>query len=128
MTVEEAVVSTILANGTVNAITTRLHPQMLPQEPTYPAIVYSVISNMPDQTLQGPSGLAYARFRFDIIAETNGGAKALAAALKTALDGKSFTVSTYELRSIVALGDTDLYEDEIECHCVSSDFGVWHSA
>lgn len=59
----------------------------------YPAVVYSMISDSPDYTLFGDSGLSHARILFDCLASTsNGGyitAHNLALAVKAALSGYS---------------------------------------
>jgi len=56
----------------------RIYPSVLPQDPTYPAIVYTVASNTSEEHLGGSAGLSHARVRIDCYATTAAAATALA--------------------------------------------------
>ena len=126
-TIEKAIRSILVNNSTVKAITTRCYPGKIPQDPTYPLIVYYKVTGMRDHHLQGPSGLAHPRFQVEAWATTYDAAKTLANAIRTALDGYSGTVGTVDIRSILIESERDVYEDAVSCHRVIMDFYVWHS-
>jgi hypothetical protein len=126
-TIEKAIRSILIADTTVKAITTRCYPATLPQDPTYPLIVYYKVTGMRDHHLQGPSGLAHPRFQVEAWATTYDAAKALANAIREALDGYSGTQGTVRIGSILIESERDTYEDAVSCHRVIMDFYVWHS-
>jgi len=126
-TIEKAIRSILIADTTVKAITTRCYPGVIPQSPTYPLIVYYKVTGMRDHHLQGPSGLAHPRFQVEAWATTYDAAKALANAIREALDGYSGTQGTVVIGSILIESERDVYEDAVSCHRVIMDFFVWHS-
>lgn len=126
-TIEKAIRSILVANNTVKAITTRCYPATLPQDPTYPLILFSKVTGMRDHHLQGPSGLAHPRFQVEAWATTYDAAKALANAIRGALDGYKGTVGTVRIGSILSESERDVYEDAVSCHRTIMDFFVWHS-
>lgn len=68
-------------------IADRMFPDELPQAPTYPAAVYTVVSGPRDYTLDGPSGLVPFRVQFDLYGATASAAQALRSALIADLSG-----------------------------------------
>ena len=118
----------ILVNDvTVAALTTRCYPVKLPQDPTYPLILYTRITGIRDHVLSGPSGHAHPRFQIEAWAETYAAAKALAAAMREALDGYSGTVEGVDIGSCLIDSERDIYENEIEVYRVVQDWMIWHS-
>ena len=126
-TIEKAIRSFLFNDSTVKAITTRCYPGKIPQDPTYPLIVYYKVTGMRDHHLQGPSGLTHPRFQVEAWATTYAAAKALANAIREALDGYKGTVGTVVIGSILIESERDVYEDAVSCHRVIMDFFVWHS-
>jgi hypothetical protein len=61
----------------------RIYPEVLPQDPTYPAIVLDVPSNVSEGCLGGSAGLAHARVRIDCYALARATANALAEIIRT---------------------------------------------
>jgi hypothetical protein len=117
----------ILVNDTtVKAITTRCYPVKLPQNPTYPLILYTKISGMRDHHLTGPSGHAHPRFQIEAWAETYAGAKTLSEAIRGALDGYTGTASSTKISSCLLDSERDVYESEIEVYRVIQDYLIWH--
>jgi hypothetical protein len=68
-------------------IGTRLYPDLLPQNVTYPAIAYMLESELPEMVQQGPSGLRRAYYRFEIYGETIEDVDAIADAIENAMYG-----------------------------------------
>ena len=86
MTIEEGVVAYVLDQSAITAlIDTRIMPAPLRQDCEMPAISYQLISQRDDILHDGPKGLPDARVQFDCWADDYAGAKALAAAVKTAV-------------------------------------------
>lgn len=127
MSIEVAIRSTLIANNTIAALTTRCYPVMIPQDPTFPLILYTRITNQPDNLLNGVSGLAYSRFQIEAWGLTYASAKALANAIRGCLNAQKYTVGTVEIVSIVMQSEQDLYEEAVNCHRVIQDYTMWHT-
>jgi hypothetical protein len=125
--IEEAVRDIIRTNGGVSAITTRCFPVKVPQNPTFPFILYQKVTATRHQDLSGGSGLTQARFQIEAWAETYSRAKELANAIRDALDGYTGTSGTVKVWSILILSEFDMYEETIDCLRVIMDFSVWHT-
>ena len=125
-TIEKAIRSILIADTAVKAITTRCYPGKIPQDPTYPLIVYYKVTGMRDHHLQGPSRLAHPRFQVEAWALTYDAAKALANAIRGALDGYTGTQGTVAIGSILIESERDVYEDAVSCHRVIMDWFIWH--
>lgn len=78
----------LLANAPLAAlIGTRIYPLQLPQTPTLPAITQQVISDVYELAQYGTSGYPTARVQYDCWGATYLSARAVAAALRVAIDG-----------------------------------------
>lgn len=126
-TIEKAIRSILIADTAVKAITTRCYPAKIPQDPTYPLILFFKVTGMRDHHLQGPSGLAHPRFQVEAWATTYDAAKALANAIREALDGYAGTQGAVVIGSILMESERDTYEDAVSCHRIIMDFFAWHS-
>lgn len=98
---------------------TRIYPVALPQEPTYPAIVYTRTSGGQVNDLSGYAGLENPQIGIDVFAETYNAAKALAEKVHTVLN----TVTTFRA---TLTNDSDNFEAEINCYRVAMDFSCWN--
>ena len=124
-TVEEAIRAALIADNGVKAITTKVYPSVLPQTPTYPLILYFRIGGSSDVALGGATGKSHTRFQIEAWAETYSAAKALAAAIRIALNCKTFTVDSIYIGSIVIQSERDFYESDVGIYRVSIDFMIW---
>ena len=123
MNAEGAIRAAILASAPVAAMVgTRVYPMMLPQAPTFPAIVYQRISTVPDMLVEGP-GFAPIRMQLSMWATTFGGARTLADAVVTALHG----YHGGELRLSRLINLLDDYEPDTKLFRVIADFRVHHT-
>ena len=125
-TIEEAIHDILVANNTVKAITTRCYPSTLPQNPTYPLILYIKVTGMRVNDLGGPSGMAHPRFQIEAWAKTYSAAKALANAIRGCLNGYRGTSGTVRIGSFLIESERDFYESEVQCHRIIMDFMVLH--
>jgi hypothetical protein len=86
--VEEEIVSVVNADiDLTNIINGRIYPLILPQQPIYPAIVYTMISNNHEFSnhLSGEGQMKKYRFQFDCYHASYSGLKNLALKLRKAL-------------------------------------------
>jgi hypothetical protein len=74
-------------SGIAAAIVGRIYPGKLPQGEGRASIVYTLISDPGDYTMQGASGLAHPRFQIDAWAPTLDAATSLAILIKGRIDG-----------------------------------------
>ena len=127
MAVEEAIQTILAADVAVSAlIVARIYPSRLPDGATYPAIVYQRISGPRLHDLSGPSGYATPRIQLDLWAATYSEAKALAEAVREALDGYQGVVGAYRIGECLMDGETDLYEPGVVQHRIVQDYIVGH--
>ena len=105
----------ILADATVTGlVVARMSPMRLPQNPTFPALVYTQISGPRDRNLSGPSGRVVARFQIDCWAKTYLQAQSLADAVRARLDGYQGTMGATVVGSVALENETDDLEEEPE--------------
>ena len=124
--IEQAIRYILVNDATVKAITTRIYPSTLPQNPIYPLILYIRISGYRDYTLMGPSGMAHPRFQIEAWAETYAAAKSLANAIRVCLNGYRGTSGTVRIGSFLIQSERDFFESEVQCHQIIMDFIVLH--
>jgi hypothetical protein len=119
MSVETKLV-TLLAGtvGVSNLVGARIYPATLPQNPTLPAITYMRVTSGPVYSITGYSGLDNPHMQIDCWASTYSAAKALRAAVLTAIDGAT------TLKGVL-ISDQDMYEDDVMIYRVSMDFSLW---
>lgn len=87
MSLEVDLRAAILADAGVAALAgTRMHPNVLPQPPTLPALTYQVVSGTFGHTFQAADGLPAYRLQIDAWAERWLDARALADAVRAFLD------------------------------------------
>lgn len=88
MTLEEALYYHLVNTAGVAAlISTRVYPNVIPEDVAQPAAAYQKISGSPILNHGGPSGLETSRIQITCRATTYAVAKSVAKAVKTALDG-----------------------------------------
>ena len=128
MTIEAGLVTHLLADGPVAAlIGTRADPLKLPQSPTYPAITYEIISDIPYRGLSGDHDKEVIRARIHCWAETFAGATDLARKVRTALSDFSGTMGTVAVSSTKFESWNDVFEDVPEVYRRVSDFMITHA-
>lgn len=126
-TIEEAIHDILVTDSSVKAITTRCYPSTLPQNPTYPLILYAKVTGERINDLSGPSGMAHPRFQIEAWAETYAAAKSLANAIRVCLNGYRGTSGTVWIGSFLIQSERDIYEPEAACHRVVMDYAIWHN-
>ncbi len=121
-TLGEAVRAKLVADPTVaSLVVARVFPNLMPQGGAQPAIVYQVVSEVPENALTGDSTtrLVTARLQVDCYAKTYLEAHAVADAVDAVLSA----LSSPDLSAWREVS-RDLYDNEAQLHRVSTDFTV----
>lgn len=95
---------------TITQVGTRIYPLVLPQNPTFPAIVYQRISSLDTSDIEGKESLDMGRFQIKVFAKTYKESVDIAELVKTAMQGKGNKVmhlDDYE-------ADTLLYSQHLD--------------
>lgn len=95
MTLEEGLVAALRADAQVGAlvanatspVTYRIYREHLPQQPTYPAIVFARVTTIGNTILEGPSSLQEVLISLDVLALSDASRMAVASAVKAAING-----------------------------------------
>lgn len=138
--VENALAGKLAGTSAISSLVgARIYPVLLPQDPTYPAITYQRISGERRHDLQGASGIGHPRISVSCWATTYAGVKALAAAVRKALDGFRGTLSsadspplTVTALAVMIENEIDLFEPDASAdgrrgiHRVVQDYTVTH--
>ena len=134
MTIEQGLVAHLLADGPVAAIIgTAVHPGKIPQGAPLPAIVYSRSSSIRENTLAGPSDLVKVRMRLDCWHTTYADAKALADAVRIALNGVGLSsprllgAEPVQMVTLDTDGDVPSFEGDESEHRVAQDWTIIHT-
>lgn len=105
----------------------RIYPNELPQGATLPAIKYFQVSDPPEHTHDGRSGLRHPRFQLDCYADTYLKAQQLAGQAITALDGYRGQMGSATCGACFADDKRDNHDPETGRHWVSVDVDIWYS-
>ena len=96
----------------------RVYPKRLPQEPTLPALVYQMVSSVPnyttDQAGDPPSATAFVkeRVQFDLWAAIYEDLLPLKSALFAGISGFRGTMDTMKIESAFVVNEVDLFEPD----------------
>jgi hypothetical protein len=118
-------------SGVTTLVSTRIYQVRLPQSPTLPALRVQLISEPHNHHLRGPDGAARARVQIDTyvsdgIADPYGSIDAIGSAIRTALDGATFTVSGVEVTGAMCVDRRVMYEaDDLRLWREMQDYIVW---
>ena len=130
-TLDEGLWSHIVADANVSAIIgQRCFPNAVPQGEQMPAAVYQLISSEHDETMDGASGLATARYQISAWAATRREAKMLADALRLRLQSYRGMLGSVEVQDISLAARRDVFEpspDKLHQSRfgVQLDFEIW---
>lgn len=113
MTIESDIVARLLAvSGVTDLVAARVYPLILPQGPTYPALVYQRIAGARDAVLEGDPGGGEARIQITAWASSYSGALALAEAVRAALAG-GLTLSGHRVGCTLEI-ETDSLDTDVK--------------
>lgn len=134
MSIEQGIVAHLLADGPVSAIIgVRVHPGEIPQDTDTPAVVYTRVSTQRDVDLSGPMSFVQVRMRLDLWHTNYAGVKALADAVRVALNGVGLAsphlLGAEPVQLVYLDNDGDLpdFEGDRRDYRVSQDWIVIHT-
>lgn len=126
----EQALKTLVTGGSPNAVAaligTRFYIDKLPQGPTMPALVFSLLTGSNIRSTDGPSALANPTFQFDCWAANPSDRAALFKALRQLLDCFAGTSEGVAIQGIFLVRYRDLYDNETGLYRRSADFSIWH--
>lgn len=133
-TVRTAVIMWLRADPALAALVgARIYPVLLPQSPTYPAVVVTQITELVGYQLRGPAGLDETRIQIDVYAQVADGVDAVdlvdrvAHAVDARLSGSLFTHDTCRVRGCFRITWLDGFAaPEVEAYRVLLEY-VIHS-
>lgn len=127
MTIEQGLYTHLAADGGVSAlVSTRIYPQVIPQDVDLPAIAYQKISAPRDHTHDGPSGLVRARMQITCAGASYAVAKTLSEAVRAALDGFSGTMGSTTVNAVFLDNERDDWAQVFESPVVEADYMFWY--
>lgn len=124
----EAVYSKLSTTAGVTAlVSTRIYPDLMPQPPTLPAVVYQMISNDREERHRGATGDARPRFQITCWATTAIAAGNLANQVRLAIMAMSGTIAAVVIRGVWNAGETRGYEPDTLRYFSAIDFFIAHT-
>jgi hypothetical protein len=96
----------------------RVYPLVAPQNVTLPFIIYTRISNTPQNVIEGGSTIDQVRIQVDTYASTYDGVKT------TSLQVRDAMISSSAFKASMQM-EQDFFETEVDYYRVSQDFYVW---
>jgi hypothetical protein len=118
--IEKQLVAILMADAAVQAIAgARIYPMRRPQDDPAPCVVYQRISTAPVKNIEGDSGLDSVRLQVSCWATAYADAKALAAAVRSAINASDLKSATE-----MEMDDQDAETREFR---VMTDYRIWQN-
>jgi len=108
-------------SGVSNLVSARIYPSIVNQDPTYPAISHSQVSEANITALSGASDCVNPTWQIDAWDTTYSGAKALMAQIRSAMDSATLFKS-------VLVNEIDLFEPDLTIYHIMAEFSIWAPA
>jgi hypothetical protein len=105
----------------------RIYPDELPQGPTYPAVRYTLISELDNYASQGAVQLTRIRYQIDCYAPRARDARTVARALRDRLRGFKGTMGEHQVQGVFSENARTGREGHVEppVWVASRDFIIW---
>jgi hypothetical protein len=92
--------------GVTSLVSTRIYPDMAPQNATFPYIVFQKLSTTPTDTKEGTSPLDKMLVQIDCYSNNYDTAHSIAAAIRVALDRYTGTINGHKVDKIIFSNDS----------------------
>jgi len=117
MSIETALRSHLLGlPGMEGLVGSRNYPVVLPQDVTYPALVYRLVSDVTDPLLTGRSNIRRARIEVGCWSTDFDQAKAIIKIIRDAVDGECGMWSGLEVYEVRVENEFDDYGEEVRAY------------
>lgn len=100
-------------------VSARIYPNVMPQDPVLPALVYTRVDGVPVNSVRGRSGLKNYRMQIDCYARTYAQLVTVHEALLGAMNTDATAFEALPIQ------DSGFYEEEPNLHRIRSDFSLW---
>lgn len=125
MGIETAIYSKLAADTVVAAlVAARVYNTRLPQDPTYPAVVFARVSTGEDMVHDGPAGYEIARFQIDSYATTFSAVRSLADAVRDCLNGLKETIGGVVVHAVMLDNEFSDWGDLLDIWRITQDYMV----
>lgn len=125
-TVAEALYARLTSFGGLSALVgSRIYPNIIPQNSTYPCIIYGRVAAEHFHCMEGSSGLVAETYQIDIFATSKSSAEAIAEQVRLALQGYRGTSAGVAVNGVLLTDTRDDYSDVARLFNVSHDFKIW---
>ena len=119
MILEEAIFAHLSTSTAVTGHTgARIYPVVLPQDPTLPALTFTRVATMPENTLSGYANYENALVEIDCWSSALKSSKLLADQVRKVMDG----ATGYDA---LLTGETVIYEPEVDIYRITQDYSCW---
>jgi hypothetical protein len=109
--IEEAVFDLLRLDDTVyGLVSSRIYPQIIPQNTSLPALEYEIISAPRGHHFTDMTDLVPARFQITAWSETYSNLRTISDAVRNAIDSLQETVGSVEIASCLMIDEVDLVE------------------
>lgn len=130
--VEQAVYAILKTSPAVTALvggatSPRIYPNRTPQDAALPAVAYFRVSTRRRATHGAPATLARPRVQTTAQAATYAEAKALAAAIRGALNGFVGEIGGVKVQAALAEDEADEFGVSSDIHAVRQDWFIWQT-
>lgn len=106
----------------------RVYPEVLPQNPTYPAVTYNIIDNVPTHCMGRDAAITRTRVQVDSWGVSYADAHTLANEVAARLSRYKGAVEGVIVSDCLLDNATDVYEDDAQARRVSHDYTIlWES-
>lgn len=113
MSIESGIYSFLTGSAAIAVIVgDRVYPMLIEQGVDYPAITYQEISNSPEHSQDGYSGITYTRVQINCWSITAIGARNLREVVRMRMDGYAGAMGTIVVQSCFWVGGHDIYEPQ----------------
>lgn len=127
MIISEALGRFLIANSSINAITSEIRPQVLPDDAVFPAITYAQEQDSRIDLMDGSSSdLGHSSFVVNIYSDTYAAARNLANVVRDQLAGYVGQMGSVSARRVDCDVDFDRYENGQKQHSISQTYTIWY--
>lgn len=126
MMLEQAIYSYISTYpGLIALVGSRIYPLVMPQNPTYPTVVYSRVSRVYEKDLSG-TAWNQSRMQFSVYATKYSDAKAVAEQIRAAFRDYKGEINGINIMLADVTNEIDLYEPDTALYHVLVDILIIH--
>ena len=127
MSLEAELVTRMKAHtGLAALVGARVYPGLLPPQPTYPAVTYAIVSDVPEHAMGTDPGTKTARVQTTVWSLSYKAAKDCADQVVAALS-RYRHASAPTITDVLMDNQLDTYDDTVRAHGVVTDFRVFYS-